>query len=114
VRLVNNWVRFGSQLNFFQRIQHVMEDEHREVDSQTLQILQNKLEIVVSLLKGLVKSKHSSEKENRTSPTHTVRRLKYAVKKDSLNEAIGELEIWQGLADQSWFLLLRIADTQVD
>jgi hypothetical protein len=113
VRLDNNWIQFESQLNFFQRVRHVMEEEHREVYSNTLQVLQNKLEIVVSLLKKLVKLKPGCEEEL-SSPTYKVNRLRYAAKHNSLDEAIKDLEVWQGLANQSWFLLLRIADTQID
>ncbi|KAI4939210.1 uncharacterized protein J4E92_000494 [Alternaria infectoria] len=113
VQLNNNWVRFGSQLNFFQRIQDAMEEEHREVYSQTLQILQNKLDIVVSILRGLVKVQPANENELAPS-NHKVLRWRFAAKKSSLDEAINDLEKWQGLADQSWYLLLRIADTLVD
>ncbi|KAI4635435.1 uncharacterized protein J4E87_000386 [Alternaria ethzedia] len=113
VQLNNNWVRFGSQLNFFQRIQNAMQEEHREVYSQTLQILQNKLDIVVSILRSFIKLQPANE--NGTAPPNLkVQRLKFAAKKSSLDEAIDDLEKWQGLADQSWFLLLRIANTQVD
>jgi hypothetical protein len=90
-----------------------MEDEHRDVYSQTLQVLQNKLEVVVSILRGLVKPQHKIE-DGISSSTYRVSRWKYAGKKDSLDEAIEDLETWQGLADQSWFLLLRVADSQVD
>ncbi|USP82466.1 P-type cation-transporting [Curvularia clavata] len=113
VRLDNNWIRFLSQLNFFQRTYPVMEDEQREVYSQTLDILQNKLGIVVSLLRDLVKPQPGSEEQTSLS-TYKVRRWKYAGKKSSLDEAIEDLEKWQGVADQSWFLLLRIANSQVD
>jgi hypothetical protein len=113
VRLDNNLVQFELQLNFLQRIQHVMEEAHREVYTQTLQVLQNKLETVVSLMRGLLKPLPVNE-DAMLSPTYEVKRWKYASKKGGLDEAIGELEEWQRLANQSWFLLLRIADTQVD
>jgi hypothetical protein len=90
-----------------------MGDEHREMYSQTLQVLQNKFEIVVSLLKSLVKPE-SGDEDGVSSTSCKVSRLRYVGKKGSLDEAIGELETWQGLADNSWFLLLRIADKQVD
>lgn len=90
-----------------------MEDEQREVYNQTLQVLKNRLEVVISLLKDLLKPQLGI-KNITLSPTYKVSRWKYGVKKSSLDEAIKDLEIWQGLADQSWFLLLRIADTQVD
>jgi hypothetical protein len=113
VRLDNNLVQFELQLNFFQRIQHVMENAHRDVYAQTLQVLQNKLETVVSLMRGLLKPLTVSEYAI-PSPTYEVKRWKYASQKGGLDEAIEELEEWQRLANQSWFLLLRIADTQVD
>jgi hypothetical protein len=90
-----------------------MEDEQREVYGRTLQILQNKLEVVVMLLKGLIKLQPMRE-DTVSSPTYRVNRWKYAIKKSGLDEAIKDLEVWQGAADQSWFLLLRIANTQVD
>lgn len=114
VRLENNWIRFASQLNFYQRIQHIMDDEHRDVHDQTLQILQNKLEIVLSLLKRLVTPSREKDEVFPSPPCHKIGRWKYAGRKSSLDEAIANLEVWQGLSDQSWFLLLRIADSQVD
>jgi hypothetical protein len=91
----------------------MMEDTHREVYGQTLQVLQNKLEIVVLLMKGLMEPLPVNE-DGIPSPTYEVKRWKFAGKKGGLDEAIEDLEIWQGLANQSWFLCLRIANTQVD
>ncbi|KAK0710169.1 hypothetical protein B0T26DRAFT_433909 [Lasiosphaeria miniovina] len=39
---------------------------------------------------------------------------KYSIVKEALAEAISELERWQQIFDPSWFLLLLIADPQVD
>lgn len=114
VRLENNWIRFASQLNFYQRIQQIMDNEHRVVHDQTLQILQNKLEIVSYLLKRLVTPSKAKDEVMPLLPCYNISRWKYAGRKNSLDEAIADLEIWQGLSDQSWFLLLRIADSQVE
>lgn len=67
----------------------------------------------MSLLRSLIKPQPESE-DGALPPTHKVVRWKFAGKRNSLDEAIEDVEKWQRLADQSWFLLLRVADTQVD
>jgi hypothetical protein len=90
-----------------------MEDEHREVYSLTLQVFQNKLEVAVSLLKGLLKLQHENE-EGMALTTYKVSRWKSASKSKAWTKLSRSLKLRQGIADQSWFLLLKIADTQVD
>lgn len=117
LRLDNGWVKFTHQLNFLQRIQHVMEDEHRDVCEQTLRVLLGKLETVTEMLRGLLKLEMSDEAAHAVSNPALdvrVRRTRFAFKKESLDRAIEELEVWQRTADQSWFLLMRIADAQID
>lgn len=116
LRLDNGWVKFTHQLNFLQRIQHVMEDEHRDVCEQTLRVLLGKLETVTEMLRGLLKLEMSDEAHAVSNPAFDVRvrKTRFAFKKESLDRAIEELEVWQRTADQSWFLLMRIADAQID
>ncbi|KAF2028500.1 hypothetical protein EK21DRAFT_101818 [Setomelanomma holmii] len=113
LRLDNSWLRFTYQLNFFQRVRHLMEDEHIEIYEQTLLIFQSKLDIVVKQLQGLVRSQPAA---NGFAPTNVYapKRLKYGFKKEALDQAIEALEIWQQTADQSWFLLMKIADPSLD
>ncbi|KAK4231631.1 hypothetical protein QBC38DRAFT_465196 [Podospora fimiseda] len=106
IRLDNGWLRFQHQLNFLQRTHHIMEEDHRDICAQTLRVLLSKLDFVTAMLRQLVK-KESDDKV-------TVRKARYALKKESLDKAIDEFESWQGIADQSWYLLMRITDTQVD
>ncbi|MCJ1325554.1 hypothetical protein MMC10_002217 [Thelotrema lepadinum] len=40
--------------------------------------------------------------------------FRYLLFKENLDEAIEDLETWQRLADPSWYLLLRIADVQIE
>ncbi|OIW23930.1 hypothetical protein CONLIGDRAFT_664331 [Coniochaeta ligniaria NRRL 30616] len=114
LRLDNGWVKFTHQLNFLQRIQHVMEDEHRDVCEQTLRVLLGKLEIVTEMLRGLLKLEMPHDAILDPGFDVRIRKTKFAFKKESLDRAIEELEVWQRTADQSWFLLMRIADSQVD
>lgn len=78
-----------------------------------LRMLIGKLELVTSSLNGLVRTEVCGT--GAASQVKMVARpLKYALKKQSVDEAIEALESWQRVADPSWFLLLRIADAQVD
>ncbi|KAF4985650.1 hypothetical protein FDECE_16414 [Fusarium decemcellulare] len=118
LRLNNGWLRFMHQLSFVSRVEHVMDDEHREIHEQTLYMLLGKLEAVTLLLKQLVRQTEPAPNEPYTNPggPHLGRRRKvnFAFKKESLDKAIDELETWQKLADQSWFLIMKIADPQID
>ncbi|KUI73548.1 hypothetical protein VM1G_08762 [Cytospora mali] len=94
-----------SNVNFARRIQHLMSQQHQEVYHKTLVMFSSKLEIVTSMLTTLVNPDGSHRAK-----------LKYVWKKESLDEAIEGLEVWQKTTDHSWFLLMRmrIADPGVD
>lgn len=114
LRLDNGWIRLCHQLNFLRRVQHMMEEEHREVYEQTLQIFLSKLKVVTSMLKRLVKPRSEAFGLGVGGVDFGPRKVKFALHKDSLDKAIEELEVWQRTADHSWFLLMKIADPQVD
>lgn len=90
-----------------------MQPEHVDVYERTLHVLLTKIEVLISLLKRLVKPQAGNGNDGDANG-YTVKRLKYAFKKDSLDQAIEEFETWQRTADPPWFLLLRIADSGVD
>ncbi|ROW10358.1 hypothetical protein VMCG_02007 [Cytospora schulzeri] len=103
LRLENGWLRFEHQLEFARRIQYLMGQEHQEVFHKTLVMFLSKLEIVTSMLMSLLNSDGTFRAK-----------MKYVWKKDSLDEAIEGLEVWQRMSDHSWFLLMRISDPDVD
>lgn len=104
LRLDNGWLRFEHQLSFTRRIQHLMDQQHQETYYKTLMMYSAKLELVTSMLRTLVHQDGSLR----------AKKIKYAWRKESLDEAIEELEVWQRTTDHSWFLLMRIADPGVD
>ncbi len=113
LRLDNGWLRFMHQLNFVRRIEHMMEEDHQRIHEETLRMLSSKLQTVTAILKRLVKL--PSESGAAPEPeTGAGTRLRYAFKKESLDKAIEEFELWQRTADQSWFLLMRIRDPRID
>ncbi len=101
------------------RTTHLMEGEHRDVYEKTLHVFLTKLQIVTSILKSMQVYKPRPEASaGSTIAVDQVdfhpRRFKYARQKDSLDKAFEELDIWQGTADHSWFLLMKITDPRVD
>ncbi|KAM0430448.1 hypothetical protein ACHAPT_005795 [Fusarium lateritium] len=118
LRINNGWLRFMHQLSFVSRVEHVMDEEHREIHEQTLYMLLGKLEAVTLLLKQLVRQTEPAQNEPYTNPQRPQldgrSKLKFAFKKESLDKAIYELETWQKIADQSWFLIMKIADPHID
>jgi hypothetical protein len=109
------------QLSFVSRVEDFMTDEHRDIHEQTLCMLLSKLKAVTLLLNRLVKQPTSTPAGASQSPASdagnvgfAAKTIKYAFKKESLSKAIDELETWQKTADQSWFLIMKIADPRID
>lgn len=92
LRLENGWHRCTTQLECLKQIRQVMDEDHKVLYERTLRMLIGKLEIATSILKGLVKV-HGGSKDDEDDVIFTPRSLKYAFKKDSLDEAIDALEV---------------------
>jgi hypothetical protein len=109
-----------------------MDSHHCELFEQTLDTFLGKLKAVTTTLRRLV-----DERKRRAEPRlagtdgylavtevslddalsngkFSPRRLKYAMNKRSLDQAIQELETWQGITDHSWFLIMKMANPQLD
>lgn len=103
LRLENSWLKLEYQLKVVRDIHLLMSQKHQELYNRTLRMLLSKLHIVNLKLMSLVE------------PGGSLRtRLMYAWKKEGIDEAIDELEVWQRTVDQSWFLGMRIANPLVD
>lgn len=105
------WLRIEDQLQMVRKMEPLLDDRHRGVQQRSLEIVLAKLKVAISKLDGLV-TKPDLAQGPLAKPE--VKKLKYAFVKDGLAEAILELERWQQIFDPSWFLMLRIADPQVD
>ncbi|KAK0644064.1 hypothetical protein B0T16DRAFT_377950 [Cercophora newfieldiana] len=114
LRLDNGWLRLTHQLNFLRRVEHMMEEEHREVYEQTLRVFLGKLQNVTLILRRLVKPRSDTFGMAAGDFDFAPKKFKFALQKENLDKAIEDLEVWQRTADHSWFLLMKIADSQVD
>ena len=85
------------QLEFLQRVWKSLDNEHQEIQVQILQVLNGKLNAVISKLDRQANKK-----------------WKYVLMKESLDEAIDELGTWQRMFDPSWFLMLKVSSPFID
>lgn len=104
LQLENGLLKLRRQIDFSQRIRHLMDQEHQEVYEKTLIMLQSKLETVKYILQGIAGADESN----------VMTRVRYLRSKGALDEAIHNLGVWQALTDQSWFLFMTLVDPRVE
>jgi hypothetical protein len=92
-------------LDLLGNIAQILPPEYLELQDQTLKVLRDKLEIVVSTLEFLVKKDETFALSQRS---------KYALLKGRLSKAIDDLETWQRIFDPSWYLIIKAAIPQID
>ncbi|MCJ1328273.1 hypothetical protein MMC10_004949 [Thelotrema lepadinum] len=97
LRIQSYWKRTSVQLEFLQRVWKSLDNEHQEIQVQILQVLNGKLNAVISKLDRQANKK-----------------WKYVLMKESLDEAIDELGTWQRMFDPSWFLMLKVSSPFID
>lgn len=100
------------QLEFIKRIWESLDQEHRTIQTQILQVLISKLKIIISKLESLSK-KRSGDRATKSQGTE-VKRWKYVLIKQCLNESIEDLASWQKMFDPSWFLILKVSSPCID
>lgn len=120
LRLDNGWVRWSQQLSSLRRVEHMMDEHHREVYAQTLETFLVKLKTVTTQIRGLVVERKPDLVGAKpgylidSAVNYEPKSVKYMLKKKSLDKAIEELELWQRMSDHSWFLLLKMTDPAID
>ncbi|KAH8693007.1 hypothetical protein BGW36DRAFT_410172, partial [Talaromyces proteolyticus] len=110
LRLKNYWIRAQVQLKIVKSIAHTLDDEHRKIQQETLDLLASKLKIAVQSIESVTKSKDSDDE----SVTVRVKRWKYALFQQKIESAIQDLELWQQMFDPSWYLIIKAATPQID
>ncbi|KAJ3576575.1 hypothetical protein NPX13_g3654 [Xylaria arbuscula] len=114
LRLDNGCHRCIAQLEFLKQVQHMLDEGHRELQERTLRVLIEKLTSAKSLLRTLVSAQLSDGDSGSTKVVFVPKAVRYAFRKDRLDEAIEALETWQRLSDPSWFLIFRISDPRIE
>lgn len=100
------------QLDFIKRIWESLDNELQTIQTQTLQVLNGKLSIIISKLEKCSK-KISGNQATKRQVTE-VQRWKYVLTKQYLDESIEDLASWQKMFDPSWFLILKVSSPFID
>ncbi len=106
-RLEARWLRVEGQLQMLSKMDPLIDRHHRAVQQRSLEIVLAKVKAAVAKLEALIETQGPGAKPE-------LKKLKYAIFKDGVADIISDIEQWQQIFDPSWFLMLRIADPQVD
>lgn len=108
----SHWKRTTLQLDFIKRIWKDLDDEHQQIQSQILQVLINKMINLNTKFEKLHKKENDKQKTGHR--VTDIKRWKYALIKESLDESIEKLSSWQKMFDPSWFLILKVSGFLID
>ena len=93
------------QLDFIRRIWESLDEEHQTIQIQILHVLIGKLSIIISKLEKCSKKRTGNQESE--LEVKEVRKWKYVLTKQHLDESIEDLASWQKMFDPSWFLILK-------
>ncbi|KAK2611431.1 hypothetical protein N8I77_004770 [Diaporthe amygdali] len=115
VRVEACWLRTQSQIELVRHLDPLLDDWHRHVQQQTLEVLLAKLRAANTKLWSLLKpSQASLDHSSEQIGTAKAKRFKYVFVRDSLAEAIADLETWRTVFDPTWYLMMKMASPEVD
>ena len=99
------WTMVLSRLEVAKELESTMSDDHKHLQQRTLFVLQGKLEVATLKLSKLA---------TKPGPPSVMQKLKFVLLRETLGEAISELESWQKLYEPCWFQLIKLAPPSVD
>lgn len=105
------WLRTKLQLKLLRQLVPILDEEHCNIQDETLKVFANKLDIVTTKLRSYLKKK---EGDGASDNEWKVKSSKYALFRKSLDTAIDELDVWQRIFDPSWYLIMKAANPQID
>ncbi|KAH6669008.1 hypothetical protein B0J14DRAFT_599802 [Halenospora varia] len=108
----SHWKRTSIQIDFIQQIWDTLDEEHQNIQTQILQVLISKLTVAITKLDKLAKKQ--PEKPTERPQKIEVKRWKYIIVKQYLDETIQNLESWQKMFDPSWFLIMKVSSPLID
>ncbi|CAI7573887.1 unnamed protein product [Penicillium glandicola] len=109
------WAKISQQLAFLKRVWGSLSENHQDyqdLQSRIVLVLQRKLEAAVLQVSRL----ETRAARSGSGPLSKRKAAKYALQvKESLEEAIQGLQVWQKEFDPTWYLVLRVVDnTTID
>ncbi|KIX02553.1 uncharacterized protein Z518_08494 [Rhinocladiella mackenziei CBS 650.93] len=105
------WLQTKSQLDVVRQLAPILEEEHRNIQEETLKVFANKLDLTNSKLRSFLKKVEGGISSN---GEWQVKNSKYALFGKTLDKAIDTRQIWQRTFDPSWYLIMKAARPQID
>jgi hypothetical protein len=105
------WLRTKLQLELLRQLAPILDEEHRNIQDETLKVFVNKLDIASTRLRSYLRK---IEGGTASHDEWKVKNSKYAVFGKSLDTAIDELDMWQRMFDPSWYLIMKAERPQID
>ena len=102
-------MRTSVQIDFLRRVLSSLREEHCRIYMDVFDILRTKLATAATKIQSMVKAESPQN-----STAKGVKRWKYLLMRDTLDAAIVDLERWQRIFEPTWYLVLRVADKQID
>lgn len=100
-------------MEFLSNVSQAIDDEHCRVFDNHLAVLAQKLSSVVTRVQSVLNTK-SEVRPGFLGFAKKVNKARYVVRKNKLDAMIDDLERWQRLFDQPFFLLMRNKSTEID
>lgn len=100
-------MRAEIQLKVVLNIAGELNEEHRKIQYETIEMLAMKLKTASESIESTIRS-------DRTDQTLDVRRWKYALTHQSIARAIEDLKMWQELFDPNWYLMTKMKHIRID
>ncbi|KAK8137470.1 hypothetical protein PG984_002963 [Apiospora sp. TS-2023a] len=106
-----HWAQTKIQIEFMQKIARTIDADLLETMDKVLALLATKLTLTSAKLDKLLESPGAT-----TAPASKwkVKRGRYALTKNTLDEIMEDLEQWQKRFDPCWFLMMKIASPLID
>lgn len=130
ISIEHNWMKTEAQINFLKKISKSLDPAYCDVQSRVLSELEGKLKTATLTMDQLIMYEKEKKEEKRVNEQkHDVdmkamtkalekmaprKKVRYALKKESLEAIRNDLENWQRRFDPSWMLTMLITDSIVD
>ncbi|KAK7211488.1 hypothetical protein V2G26_018666 [Clonostachys chloroleuca] len=107
------WLKAQKQLAFMKELEHVLDEHHRSLNVQATDRLKTQFENAVRKLQEFMVDDTQGSGMLAQIRKKAIK-WKYAIVKETVDAVIEELQKWQALADPSWYLMLKMANSQID
>jgi serine/threonine protein kinase len=105
------WLRTKLQLKLLRELAPLLDEEHRNIQDETLKVFASKLDLANTKLRSFLKKDGGNRALDNEGK---VKSSRYALFGTSLDAAINELDTWQRMFDPSWYLIMKAASPRID